>query len=198
MRRRQTRRRSLMRVFRRSDDSPWPIRLALAVITIAAVLIGFAVVSNMRRHDALTKWRAALEAAAGRPSWPAWSSAWPELPAPRGRKRILVDLRGPYAFAATHKELLEHIPCYCGCVRDAHRSNLSCFITKFRQDGTPIWTDHSYTCEMCVHIAREVMLMSFQGMSVNEMRGAIDRRYAHWSHRPTNTPLPSHQTSHRQ
>jgi hypothetical protein len=47
---------------------------------------------------------------------------------------------------------------------------------------------------MCVHIAREVMLMSSRGMSLSDIRGEIDKQYGHGSHRPTNTPLPGDQS----
>ena len=188
--------RSFTHDLRRPSRSPWPTRLAWGVIGIVVLFIVVVAARNLRRHDALVQWRTELERAAGSPAWPAWSPAWPDLPpAPRRRHRLPVDLHGPYAYAATSAEVLERIPCYCGCVHEGHRSNLSCFVSGFRSDGTPAWTNHSFNCEMCVHIAREVMLMSSQGMSVSDIRRAIDQRYGHGSHRPTNTPLPSHSTT---
>lgn len=182
--------RSFSRSFRQPSRSPWPTRLAWLVIGIAAVVFVVIVIRNVRRHDALVQWRTELEAAAGNPAWPEWHAAWSELPpAPRRRHRLPTDLKGPYAYAATHPEVLERIPCYCGCVAEGHRSNLSCFVSGFRNNGTPVWTDHSLDCEMCVHIAREVMLMSRLGMSMPDIRGEIDRRYGHGTHRPTNTPV---------
>lgn len=183
--------RSFTRGLRRRDCSPWPTRVAWAVVGIATVVFLVVAVRNLRRHDALVQWRTGLEAAAGSPAWPEWSPTWPDLPVPRRRHRMLVDLKGPYAYAASHREILDHIPCYCGCVAEGHRSNLNCYVTGFRANGTPVWTDHSFNCEMCVHIAREVMLMSLQGTSLSDIRTVIDRRYGHGAHRSTNTPLPS-------
>jgi hypothetical protein len=177
------------------SPSPWPTRLALAVIGIIVLLVFVLAARNLRRHDALVQWRTDLERAAGSPTWPAWSPTWPDLPPPaRRRHRLPVDLRGPYAYAATHPEVLERIPCYCGCVDEGHQSIRSCFVSSFRTDGTPVWTNHSFNCEMCVHIAREVMLMSSRGMSLSDIRGEIDRQYGHGSHQPTNTPLPNGQS----
>lgn len=187
--------RSFTRDLRRPRRSPWPTRLALAVIGMIVLIVVVIAVRNVRRHDALVQWRTNLERAAGSPAWPVSSPTWPDLPpAPRRRHRLPVDLRGPYAYAATHPQVLERIPCYCGCVDEGHRSNLSCFVSRFQSDGTPVWTNHSFNCEMCVHIAREVMLMSSRGMSLSDIRGEIDRQYGHGSHRPTNTPLPTDQS----
>lgn len=177
---------------RRPSRSPWPTRFAWLVIGIGAVFFIVAVVRNLSRHDSLTEWRQALEAAASRPAWPEWSASWPDLPTPpRRRHQLPQDLRGAYAYAALNKEVLQHIPCYCGCVREGHRSNLNCFVSEFRADGTPIWTDHSFSCPMCVHIAREAMLMSSQGMSVQRIREEIEKRYRVLGNR-TPTPAPLH------
>ena len=189
--------RSFSRTTRQPPRSPWPLRLAWAVIAVVAVFFAVAAVRNLRRHDSLTQWRQSLEAAAASPAWPEWSADWPPLPSPALRRhRLPQDLRGPYSYAARHKEVLQHVPCYCGCVREGHRSNLNCFMNGFRPNGTPIWTDHSFSCEMCVHIAREAMLMSSQGISLQRVREEIDRRYRVLGD-PTNTPLPSHLESSR-
>lgn len=124
-------------------------RLASAASVVMAVLLVVLIVRNLRRHDALTEWRHNLEAAADSPAWPEWSNDWPPLPdPPRRRHQLPQDLRGVYAYAARNSEVLAKIPSYCGCAREGHRSNLNCFVTGFRRDGTPIWTDHSYSCPM--------------------------------------------------
>jgi hypothetical protein len=71
---------------------------------------------------------------------------------------------------------------------------LNCFVSGFRPDGTPTWTDHSFSCPMCVHIAREAMLMTSQGMPLQQVREEIERRYRVVGE-GTQTPLPS---SHRE
>ena len=179
---------------RNQRASPWWDRAALAVIGLMVVAFAFIAVRNLRRHDALTRWRSALELAAGNPSWPEWSPAWPALPeVPARRARPPQDLRGVYAYAATHADLLAQIPCFCGCAAQGHRSLLNCFVSRFRADGTPAWTDHSFDCEICVHIAREVMLMESQGLQAGQIQAAIDRQYAH-GHVRTPTPVASHET----
>lgn len=174
----------------RRKRSHRPSRLLWASIVAIAVISALLVGRNLRQHDALVQWRTALEAATGSPPWPEWVAAWPELPEPRRRRQTSGDLRGPYTYAATHSDVLRHIPCYRGCVAEGHQSNLHCYVSGFRANGTPLWTDHSFGCDMCVHIAREVMLMSSQGVSLKDIRAVIDQRYEDAGSLPTQTPLP--------
>jgi len=172
--------------------SPWWDRAALAVIAVMVAAFVVVAIGNVRRHDALTRWRNALESAAGSPRWPDWSPAWPALPEPPARRhRLPQDLRGVYAYAATHVDLLARIPCFCGCAAQGHRSLLHCFVAGFQGDGTPTWTDHSSDCEMCVHIAREVMLMESQGLRAGQIQAVIDAQYSR-GHVRTPTPVASH------
>ena len=184
--------RSFTRAMRKPSRSPWPTRVAWTVIAVVAVFFIVAAVRNLQRQDSLTAWRQSLEAAAGRPRWPEWSARWPPLPNPPQRRHELPqDLHGVYAYAASHPEVLEHISCYCGCVREGHRSNLNCFVSRFRPDGTPIWTDHSFSCPMCVHIAREAMLMTSRGVPLQQVRDEIDKRYRVVGE-GTQAPPPAH------
>ena len=192
------RRRSLSRALRDRSGSPGPLRLAWIVVGLAAVLLVVAVARSLRRHDSLTQWRQHLEVSVGRPAWPEWHITWSPLPSPPQRNhQVPQDLRGVYAYAAQHPEVLQHVPCYCGCAREGHRGNLNCFVTGFRSDGTPIWTDHAFSCPMCVHIAREAMLMSLQGLSVDRIRDEIDVHYRDQGI-STDTPRTNHTASRNQ
>ena len=182
--------RSFRRAMRQPSRSRWPAAMAWVVIGVATVLFIGVVVARLQRHDSLTQWRQSLERAAGPVEWPAWSPNWPALPTP-SRKGLAQDLHGPYAYAARAREVLGRIPCYCGCVGQGHGSVLNCFVREFRENGTPVWNDHSFDCDLCVHIAREVMLMSVQGMSVSRIREEIDGHYRAIG-QPTRTPISSH------
>ena len=46
-----------------------------------------------------------------------------------------VRVQEAYQFAQTNKEVLAHIPCYCGCGSMGHTSNYSCFIAETEADG---------------------------------------------------------------
>jgi hypothetical protein len=43
-----------------------------------------------------------------------------------------------YLFAAQHPEVLQHMPCYCGCEADPfhHESNYDCFVDIIDRSGT--------------------------------------------------------------
>lgn len=43
-----------------------------------------------------------------------------------------------YVFAARHPEVLEYMPCYCGCERESppHRSNYDCFVDAIDRTGS--------------------------------------------------------------
>jgi hypothetical protein len=42
-----------------------------------------------------------------------------------------------YVFAARHPEVLQYMPCYCGCERETppHRSNYDCFVNSIDRTG---------------------------------------------------------------
>lgn len=163
-------------------------KAGLLVLALVAVFLVIVIGRNISRHDELVQWRVRLEAEAGNPPWPEWSPTWPDLPQPkRLHVRPAASVVGPYAFAATHQDTMRTIPCYCGCVREGHESVLQCFLSGSRNDGSPIWTDHSFDCELCIHIAREVFLLTSQRMSATGIRAVIESKYRN-SGTPTRTP----------
>jgi hypothetical protein len=175
--------------FRRSLQTQKPLpRAVWIVIGVLLVLLLIVVVSSVRRHDALISWREDLEARAPGLDWPTWNPAWPSLSRPG--TATVGDLRGAYAYAALNADRLRFIPCYCGCARDGHHSALDCFVSSFTPQGMPIWTDHAFTCPLCVNILREVSLMTSRGMSLPAIREAIDEHHESMFATATPTPLP--------
>lgn len=99
--------------------------------------------------------------------------------------------RSAYQFAITHQEELSHIPCYCGCGRMGHMSNLSCYLVRDERDrGRVAWNRHGRYCGMCLDITHDVMRLLAQGRSLAEIRAEIDRKYAPMGDVPTPTPHP--------
>ena len=171
----------------RGSQKPLPRAAWIAGVTVFLLLIGV-VARSIQRHDALVSWRQDLEASVPGLTWPAWNPIWPSLPRPRNA--TVGDLQGPYAFAALNADRLRFIPCYCGCARDGHRSALDCFVKGFTPQGQPIWTDHAFTCPLCVNILREVSLMTSRGMSLPTIREAIDEHHQSMFATATPTPVP--------
>lgn len=96
-----------------------------------------------------------------------------------------------YAAAAQHKELLEQMPCYCGCGGSVgHKDNYDCFIHE--NEGNKVtWDDHGTKCQVCLEIAAEAINESQNGKSNKEIRESIDNKYKEGYAEPTPTPAVS-------
>lgn len=116
--------------------------IALAIILLFGTFIRhqFALNDERRREDTAT---ADLER---RSPDTAWDSSWPPLPHPgQTAARPIDEVRAAYAFAARRPDILQYIPCYCGCEREGHRSNEECYVRARTPAGTPEWDGHAYT-----------------------------------------------------
>jgi hypothetical protein len=101
------------------------------------------------------------------------------------------NITAVYAAAAKYKELLEQIPCYCGCNESvAHRDNYDCFIHENKENGAVVWDDHGTKCEVCLVIASESISQFNEGKSLKEIRQYIDQKYKNGFPKPTPTPMP--------
>lgn len=97
-----------------------------------------------------------------------------------------------YSAAEQHKELLEFIPCYCGCSESAdHKDNYDCFVYENKQSGEIVWDDHGTRCGVCLDIAAESIIQYKDGKSMKEIRQYIDEKYKEGYAKPTPTPFPS-------
>lgn len=73
-----------------------------------------------------------------------------------------------YRIARQRPELLERLPCYCGCYLTAgHQNNLDCFRDR-----------HGETCDMCLQIAIEAEKMALTGYNTADIKATVDRRFA--------------------
>lgn len=100
-------------------------------------------------------------------------------------------IRNAYLVASLSTEVLEWIPCYCGCGESAgHQSNKNCFIYEVNEDGSVVWDDHGTRCGVCLQIAVESAVMKKEGRSLKEIRQAIDEKYNEGYAAPTPTPMP--------
>lgn len=95
-----------------------------------------------------------------------------------------------YRFAAANPEMLEHIPCYCGCVAQGHQNNLECYIQPAGEFDV-----HASVCGVCVDITHDVMDMLRQDKELTEIRDYIDSTYSQYGP-PTDTgPVKSNSTN---
>lgn len=99
------------------------------------------------------------------------------------------QVRDAYTWAATHENILRYVPCYCGCVADGHKNNYDCFVRDTAANGWILMDLHGLSCGTCVAITLESAAMIEKGLTVRQIRSAIDARWA-GTGPATRTPLP--------
>ena len=100
-------------------------------------------------------------------------------------------IRASYLFAARHPEVLNYVPCFCGCERSGHKGSHDCFIAGRDAKGrVTAWDHHGIECGVCLDVAYTSMQMSNSGASVSAIRAAIDKKYKSDGHGHAGTPTP--------
>jgi len=106
-----------------------------------------------------------------------------EPPAP------MATIQQVYEFAARHPEVLQYMPCYCGCERAGHGSNHECFVKSRGANGRITeWDSHGIGCAVCLNVGYRAMQLFNQNKSVAEIRATIDKEIG--SRFPSSTPTP--------
>ncbi|MHB1361614.1 MAG: PCYCGC motif-containing (lipo)protein [Thermoleophilia bacterium] len=90
-----------------------------------------------------------------------------------------------YRIAAVNQDILEQVPCYCGCVRDPEKyQNLKdCFYNR----NTGGFDEHAAGCTTCLDEAGDIGQWKQDGLSVKDIRQRIDEKYSERGE-PTRTP----------
>lgn len=90
-------------------------------------------------------------------------------------------VRQAYQFAAANPQVLQQLPCYCGCGAVGHASNYDCYLS-----GEAEYDPHALACSICVDITQDAMRLLEQGKSLQEIRSYVDETYARFG--PSNMP----------
>ena len=117
----------------------------------------------------------------------------PPLPfIPNGMPRTTEVINEAYEFAARNPDILEFVPCFCGCESAGHQANAHCFVESRNSDGTVrAWENHGMGCAVCIDVARDSMQLHASGASVKDVRTSIESKYASRFPRMTPTHEPS-------
>ncbi len=84
-------------------------------------------------------------------------------PVPYAPSRPMAIVQHVYEFAARHPEVLQYVPCYCGCERMSHNGNHDCFVKARKANGTVTeWEPHGIGCAICLDVGRDAMTFSIQ------------------------------------
>ena len=97
-----------------------------------------------------------------------------------------VSVQQAYQFAVANADLIQSIPCYCGCGAMGHTSNYSCYVSGENQDGSLKFDEHALGCSICVDITLDAMRLQKEGKSIPDIRQYIDDTYAPYG--PSNMP----------
>ncbi len=104
---------------------------------------------------------------------------------PREVQQAPATVRESYQFAVANPDVLQQIPCYCGCGSMGHTSNYSCYAQGTEATGTLSFDSHALGCSICVDITQDTMRLLRQDKSISEIQAYVDRRYS-----PFGPPTP--------
>jgi hypothetical protein len=82
-----------------------------------------------------------------------------------------------YAFAIQHPQIVQWMPCYCGCEAMGHGSNLDCYFKHGQPGDKPVFEEHASFCDICVQITLKTKQLNAQGKSLHEIRQVIDQTF---------------------
>lgn len=78
--------------------------------------------------------------------------------------------RAAYQTAKDIPEVLQQLPCFCGCMSSyVHKNNLFCFKDQ-----------HGSGCTLCQQIALDARKMHDEGMSIAKIQENIKTKYSHY------------------
>jgi hypothetical protein len=97
-----------------------------------------------------------------------------------------VSVQQAYQFNVANPDIMENIPCYCGCGNVGHKSNYDCYVADVEAGGQIKFDSHALGCSICVDITQDVMRMLQDGKSPQDARAYIDATYSKYG--PSNIP----------
>lgn len=97
-----------------------------------------------------------------------------------------MSVQAAYQFNAANPDIMQDIPCYCGCDDIGHTSNYDCYVSDVDASGKITFDNHALGCSICVDITQDVMRMLRDGKSPQDARAYIDATYSKYG--PSNIP----------
>ena len=91
-----------------------------------------------------------------------------------------------YQFNVANPDIMQDIPCYCGCGDIGHTSNYDCYVSNVDANGSITFDNHALGCSICVDITQDVMRMLRDGKTPQDARVYIDNTYSKYG--PSNIP----------
>ncbi len=85
-----------------------------------------------------------------------------------------------YQFAVANPDVMQHIPCYCGCGAMGHTSNYSCYVESVDAAGQVKFDGHALGCSICVDITQDAMRLTKEGKSPQAIKAYVDKTYSQY------------------
>ena len=176
---------------------PWVLIGGLASLVVAAALVLYPTTtpdtdspSADTAPEVVERPPAPVATRPASPQPPA-DAQFPPLPVvPDRMPRSPEVINAAYEFAARHPEVLEYVPCFCGCETAGHSGNADCFVSSRDADGSVReWDTHGMSCPICVDVATSAQQLHASGASISDIRTAVEAKYE-TSPRMTPTPAP--------
>lgn len=158
---------------------------AVAMLLAAGLFLSAVLVASLQARGQAPAARAAVQTMK-----PAPPGALPPMPLSGYLARPREIVAAVYEFAARHPEVLQYVPCYCGCEQLGHGGNHDCFVRSRDANGRVQWNDHGTHCTVCIDVARDAMMMFNSGVAVTQIRAAIDQKWGARASTQTPTPAP--------
>lgn len=97
-----------------------------------------------------------------------------------------VEVQEAYQFAFANPEVLETLPCYCGCAPLGHKSNYDCYVAGADASGGLVYDPHALGCQICVDITQDAMRLLREGRSLEAIQRHVNLTYSRYG--PSNMP----------
>lgn len=101
-------------------------------------------------------------------------------------KAAPLSVQDAYRFAIANPQVLQEVPCYCGCGSMGHTSNYACYVQDVDDQGEVVFDTHALGCSICVDITLDTMRHLKDGKTTAEIKMLIDQTYAQYG--PSNIP----------
>jgi Protein of unknown function with PCYCGC motif len=104
------------------------------------------------------------------------------------------EMTQAYQFAVDRPDVLDYVPCFCGCGRHSgHKSNKNCFVKSAQTgqtNGKIAFDEHGANCDMCIKLATDAKRMTAEGKSLKEIRQYVEGKYGNTGE-TTDAPWPT-------
>lgn len=102
----------------------------------------------------------------------------------------LDEVKEAYRFAAERPDLLDLMPCFCGCEDYEHKAVTSCFVRR-RGDGGAVaaWDYHGSRCALCVEVVLTAIRLEAAGQSKSQIRQALESQYLRTGKKTPTPPI---------